>query len=319
MNRTSLILTTLLAPALALGAPAESPSPADAAKAQIAVEAANACASGKIDLLGESGANEQSAKFLSIAGSDSLAYLKLHQACLTAASDAPRSCDALASVPNGKKDCLDDVEFANTASAILGKGDALAACERFITPQGRAWKTKAGKPRDKAKHAQRCAFFVPALKRGSTDVCGEGEAAGVLGGPALEQCRRHWIYLNGVPDLCSADQDKFDEPVCREKAALLSALRTKDFRACALSPWCRVLSSGKAASCDPYLDSARKLFCAQVTEDVAPMMKAKAASDAKIAEMKAKEKKKFAKGAPMRFTTPDVEKSMKKIEEKRNP
>jgi len=309
----------LAAPALALAADApQRPSPADAAKSAILVEAAKACAAGPIDLLGGV-SPETSAKYLSVAENDTLTYLKLHQACLAGIPETANSCDALESVRDGKRQCLEDVEFASVMAAVVGgKGDARAACEQFMSPQNRATKQKMGGRRNKERHARNCDFFISALRRGSSDVCGEAKAAGVLEGPAFTQCQQRWLFIDGQPDRCAADPDKYDVQTCREKAALISALRTRDFRACALSPWCRAVSSGRGAACAPYLETAQKLFCAQANESVGPILKAKAAADARIAAMKAKEKKTYSKGQPMRSTTPDVEKKMKQIEEKKS-
>lgn len=313
-----LLLALILAPAFAspsafgAQAPAEAP-PAMVAKAEAHVEAYDSCQNGTLDLLGlREGTAAQAAKFRALAGVETQNFLVLHQACLGAVPELKGSCDQLGGIQYGRRNCRDDVAYAGIVAGIVGQGDARAACEQF-QPSPYA---KAPKKGDEEKRARKCDFLIAALRRGSSDVCGEAKAAGIIKGEALTQCRERLIFFNGVPDQCAA-AEKTTESVCREKAALLFGMRSKDSRACALSPWCRAVSTRKPEACDPYLVRANKLFCDEMAVLAVPMKKDKAARDEKIREIAAKQKKQFKKGAPMQIVDPA--KALKTTDGKKTP
>jgi hypothetical protein len=307
---TSLLLPLLLAlssaPALGASAPpAKVEDPIAASQAALESTAYDACQAGTIDLLG---ANPKTAalaaKVRKLLDSHASNYLVLHQACLASIPGEERSCDRLEGLKNGKKNCQDNLRYYSLVDAIVNNGDARAVCADYtISPH------PSKKPK---KHAEKCDFVIAAIRRGSRDVCGEAQGAGLMPEKFSAQCHQTLAYFDGVPDHCAASPDKTGESLCREKAALLNGLRSKDFHACALSPWCLAATSHKAQACDPYLTEANKLFCDHVAEVVVPLRKEKADRDAKLQAQKSKQKQVFKKGEPMHVMDPN--KSLKRGE-----
>ena len=323
MNKQSLLLQLILAAGFcagpAFGAPAPAKDPSAPQNVNDYLEAHAKCEDGTIDILGAKGA-AQSAKFQALAFGEVLNSLKLYQACLSPLPGYEKSCSLLARSKGASAGCRELADYAAMLSAIFNNGgDARAACEQFSTASGREARAKKGGKRNEKKHARMCDFIIAALKRGSQNFCLEAKAAGLISDERLVDCKQRMIYAQGVPERCSLDPDKEEQVLCREKATLLSALRSKNFQACALSPWCRAVTGRRAESCSPYLVRADKAFCEQAAAVALPVIQAKAARDAKIQAMKAKQKPVFAKDAPMQNESPEVKKAMKRIEENKPP
>ena len=300
----------------AFGAPAAADEKGKTRDIKDILQANESCQNGTVDLLGTHGA-AKSVKFQSLANNDVVRSLELYQACLSSIAGYEKSCTLLGGLKDGVKDCRDLADAGAAVSAVFSSGDTGVVCDLYSSPYVRDWLAKHGKTPNKEKSARSCAFFISAVRRGSTNVCSEARAAGLFPAPELfADCQTRLAFIDGVPDHCPIYKGVADG-LCREKAALLAAVRLKNSHECALSPWCRALTGRRPESCDPYLVRANKAFCTAVAEVAIPVIKAKAAGEAKIQEMKAKQKPKFSKGAPMQVNTP--EQLIKRAENKKTP
>ncbi len=298
------------APAFAAPAPAKGAARPEGPSINTFLEAYDKCQNGSIDLLGTHGVAE-AVKFQAVADPSTQVSLELYQACLSPIAGYEKSCTLLGKLKRGMKRCQALSAYGTMVSSVFNNGDALAACENYLPTT-----TDDDRPRrrNKEKAARKCDFLIGALRRGSQNICSEAKAAGIITAEVMPDCQQNMVYLQGTPALCSRLTDESGQVLCREKAALLGAVRSKNFQACALSPWCRAMTGRRPESCGPYLVRATKSFCDQVAEIAVPYLKAKAANEARLQALRAKQKAVFSKGAPMKVMSPEVLKAMKKDE-----
>ncbi|MFI5348091.1 MAG: hypothetical protein ACHQ2Z_00985 [Elusimicrobiota bacterium] len=137
---------------------------------------------------------------------------------------------------------------------------------------------------------KRCELLSSALqqRKSSSAVC---ESARTMGIGGKDWCGPSATFVDGASNRC-------DNPKCKEKAALVAAMRSGERAACLASPFCKALSSHDARDCEPYFQRSNHSFC----EGVAAEMKKRQAGI-----------RNFTKGQPMKSTSPDVEKRMKAI------
>ena len=180
---------------------------------------------------------------------------------------------------------------------------------------------------------RRCRLFFSILRKnqGSVALCKQAREMGI----ADENfgCAQAMSYVDGRSARCTAGGEK-----CRELAALVEALRTKDPRDCSASPFCKVLSSRDSRDCAPYLTRANTAFCGEIAPRAALQnrleqvrrdeiakhaLEQKQARQAEIARSeqvkaevvkKASEQRRFKKGEPMQTISSDILKRMEKIE-----
>jgi len=288
----------LALPAFAAGpdAPEESPAGArDFARdnAGLLREVDDSCKKGTLDLgkLAERLERKPEALSYLFSGRNAPAFV-LYRACLGMLPGHGDSCGMLKKLDNPRwqlspssgyyPTCSNLVDFGAVVKAAFKKGDAVAAC--------RSWLAKGPRPENATE--RNCEFLVSAVKGGEDEgfckraesrglitaelaplcvkalkaksserICLVAEATGVIKGKLVAECRIVNVYLDGNPEACPPAADSSSLGYCRERAALLAGMRSSDPKACAASPFCSALNSGKAQGCAPYLTAATKAFC----------------------------------------------------------
>jgi|GEM_PF-3467748 len=202
----------------------------------------------------------------------------LYAGCQNAVSPQEKSCDALrGSAPDAdsqsrRMDCLDLANFTTfTWRALKTRESSL--CEKSL-----AW------PWRKADDSQFSPEAAAVMCRGTLDAfksgqnrpfCEQGVAKGILPKALVASCINHSIELRGRPELCASvpdykvNQDGLNDDgkvICRERAALVAALRSDQADACAASPLCSALSGRKTTGCASFARAASKTFCGQVAK-----------------------------------------------------
>lgn len=185
-----------------------------------------------------------------------------------------------------------------------------------------------------AMDLRRCQLFFSVLrkKQDSGSLCKQARAMGIAD---KNLCGNSFTrFLDGRPSRCEEGPQLLQ---CQELSGLVTALRSKEPKDCAASPFCKVLLSRNVRECEPYLKRANKVFCDQLTLRVAQLKRAEqereqilhqeelrqveAARKAqeevarKALEQERQKQRAFKKGEPMHATSPELEKRMKAIEE----
>mgnify|MGYP001564575015 CR=1 FL=1 len=186
--------------------------------------------------------------------------LVFYQACLAVVTNQEKACrqGVLDQGMTGRSICPEIEIFASFARVVFKGGNLAATCRRF----------RAGLRAPEVRmedFAWVCDAFAAAMRLGKENgLCGKEGEAGLTPDDEIDYCRQRMVALQGSPKLCAAVKwpHPTDQDYCREKAALLAALRSGDAKECAASPLCKALGSGRSEDCAPYLAQARKMICA---------------------------------------------------------
>mgnify|MGYP001608614424 CR=1 FL=1 len=234
-------------------------------------------------------------------------WTKQFFACVSLASHQPASSKTSGSPPGDK----DSQQLAVMAAAIQGM---IAGHENPENDPCR-WASSVSGNSVSSMEIRRCRLLHSVIqqRQGSGVLCKKAREMGVVDKDFADKdfgCSPDMSFIDGRPDRCG---DGWDSVECRELAGLVAALRSKEPKDCAASPFCKVLSSRDVRACEPYLKQANKACCDGISSLTAKLKQRELVREAEAA--KKQEQRSFKKGEPMLEISPTVLKRMKEIEE----
>jgi hypothetical protein len=186
---------------------------------------------------------------------------ELYKGCQALTPGHENSCDVFEGVNSGlfeksKFICGDISNFARMVWNIFNQQSAIAACQLYV----------AGDPERKKDIPVVCRALIAALRNERAGhVCAGINSSLRVAGSNLQANSECEPFFEGIPTFCANNPQGPNPLLCQELSKFLSAVRSKDSRACTSSPLCNAMATRNVGACSPLLLRANKDLCARVT------------------------------------------------------